>query len=164
MTRLGGIGIAMSFVVACATARPPAPAQRSSESPVASDAEARRKDFDKLLAEHWEYNLSHHPVAASLQGDKRWNDKWPDVSAEGVAANLASTKQFLTRFEVVDVAGFPEQEALTHTLLVRDLREELDNARFEAWKMPVAQVGGIHLQAARIPALLSFGSAKDYED
>src|SRR6185312_4536230 len=39
------------------------------------DLQARRDTLKQLLAEQWEYNLSHSPEFASILGDKRWNDK-----------------------------------------------------------------------------------------
>jgi len=146
---------------ACATTRPP-PAAKA--EPGAPDVEARRRAEKALLAEHWESELSHNPEYASVLGDKRWNDRSYDFSAAAEAARLQRNRGFLARFEAIDVAGFPEQEALTHALMVRALRRRLDEARFEEWKMPVNQMDGIHLDAPRFVALLSFQDAKDYED
>ena len=88
--------------------------------PRTSSPAARRSN--DLLAEHWEYTLSHSPEFASILGDKRWNDKSSDVSA-GADASATSPKsrEFLARFEAIDTTGFPEQEALNKTLMVRDL-------------------------------------------
>ena len=133
------------------------------ESPAAS-LEARRKAFDSLLAEQWEYTLSHSPEFASILGDKRWNDKVSDLSAEEVERDLAKSREFLAGFEAIDTSGFPEQEALTKTLLVRRFKEEIEDARFKTWEMPVTQISGIHLDAPRLVALLSFKTVKDYED
>ena len=142
---------------ACATTRPPT-AMPSPAPPPASAA------LDGLLAEHWEYVLSHSPEYASILGDKRWNDRSSDLSAAAEAADLARTKEFLARFEAIDPAGLGEQDALTRTLLVRAFRETLQDARFESWKMPVNQMNGIHLRAAQFPALLQFQTTKDYDD
>ncbi|MGH9508716.1 MAG: DUF885 domain-containing protein, partial [Terriglobales bacterium] len=71
---------------------------------------------------------------------------------------------FLARFEAIDTTGFPEQEALNKELMVRDLREELEGARFKNWRMPVNQFFGIHIDAPQITALLSFSTVKDYDD
>ncbi|HSE64635.1 MAG TPA: hypothetical protein VLG15_13585, partial [Thermoanaerobaculia bacterium] len=48
------------------------------------DLEARRKQMSDLLAEHWDYTLSHNPEFASILGDKRWNDKVTDFSQEEI--------------------------------------------------------------------------------
>jgi uncharacterized protein (DUF885 family) len=133
-------------------------------APAASDLEARRKALNELLAEEWEYNLSTNPEYASILGDKRWNDQISDFSQEAIDKDLAKTKEFLGRFEAVDTTGFPDQERLNQALMVRQLREGLENARFKGWEMPVTQISGIHLQAPQIVSMLAFSSVKDYED
>ncbi|HMA18843.1 MAG TPA: DUF885 domain-containing protein [Thermoanaerobaculia bacterium] len=130
----------------------------------AADVEARRKQMSDLLAEQWEYTLSHSPEFASILGDKRWNDKVTDFSQEAIEKDLAKTKEYLGRFEAIDPTGFPEQEALTRTLLIRSFREELEDARFKNWEMPVTQIYGIHIQAPQLVNLLSFETVKDYDD
>ncbi|HEX4963157.1 MAG TPA: DUF885 family protein [Thermoanaerobaculia bacterium] len=130
----------------------------------ASDLEARREALNKLLAEQWEYNLSHSPEFASILGDKRWNDQMSDFSQAAIDADLAKSQEFLTRFEAIDTTGFPEQEALNKTLMVRNLKETLDGAKFKGWLMPVNQISGVHLLAAQFPSLLTFTTVKDYDD
>jgi uncharacterized protein (DUF885 family) len=146
----------VASLCACATTRP----ATATPAPAASSTPA----LQSLLAEHWEYVLSHSPEYASILGDKRWNDRSSDLSPAAEAADLARTKEFLARFEAIDPAGLGEQDALTRTLLIRAFREEMDNARFESWKMPVNQMNGIHLRAAQFPALLQFQTTKDYDD
>ncbi len=130
----------------------------------AGDLDARRKALDSLLKEHWEYNLSVNPEFASILGDKRWNDRWSDNTPAAIDANLKKLAEFRARFEAIDTTGFPEQEALNKTLMVRDLKEGLDNAKFKNWEMPVAQNYGIHIQAPGFVQFLSFETVKDYDD
>ncbi len=129
-----------------------------------ADLESRRKAMKDLLSEQWEYTLSHNPEFASILGDKRWNDKLSDFSQEAIDKDLAKTKEFLDRFEAIEPTGFPEQEALTRTLLVRGFREQLEDARFKNWEMPVTQIYGIHIDAPQLVSLLSFETVKDYDD
>jgi len=128
------------------------------------DLEARRKAFQKLLDEQWEYTLSHSPEFASILGDKRWNDKLSDLSIKAILADQEMDKVFLKKFDAVDPTGFPEQEALTRTLLVRGYRESIEDAHWKTWEMPVTQIGGLHLNAPQLVSLLSFETVKDYED
>lgn len=132
--------------------------------PQKSDLEARRKALNDLLAEQWEYTLSTSPEFASILGDKRWNDKVSDASLEAVQKDLMKAREFLARFEAIDTTGFPEQEALNKRLMVRGLREQLDNARFKNWEMPVTQMNGIHIDLPQFIGLLQFTSRKDYDD
>jgi uncharacterized protein (DUF885 family) len=139
-----------------------APAATFAASP--APLEARRKALSDLLAEQWDYTLKRAPEFASILGDKRWNDQLSDFSPRAIDADLVESRKFLARFAAIDTTGFPEQEVLNQELMVRNLREELDQARFKEWEMPVTQISGIHLQAAQFPVALTFTTAKDYED
>ena len=126
--------------------------------------EQRRKALTDLLADRWEYTLRTSPVFASMLGDKRWNDKLEDFSQAAIDKDIEATKSYLVRFEAIDVAGFPPQETLNKKLMVRNLRMELEGAKFKPWEMPVSQFGGIHIELPDMVNILSFESAKDYED
>ena len=130
----------------------------------APDLDARRGQLKALLSEQWEYNLRENPEFASMLGDKRYNDRISDFSEKHVYADLEMTRKFLARFEAVDSAGFPEQEALDKALMTRQLREALEGARFKDWEMPVSQFGGIHIDAPQLVTVLPFDTVKDYED
>src|ERR1700721_611433 len=97
-------------------------------APPQADLEARRKALNDLLAERWEYTLRTSPIYASILGDKRWNDKLDDFSQKAIDNDLEQSRKFLARFDAINTSGFPEQEAMTKTLLVRDLRLSLDEA------------------------------------
>jgi uncharacterized protein (DUF885 family) len=129
-----------------------------------SDLESRRKALSDLLAEQWEYTLRTSPIFASILGDKRWNDQLDDFSQAGIDKDLQETQKFLVRFQAIDASGFPEQEALNQTLMVRDLQMKLEGARFKDWEMPVAQNYGVHIDLPQLVSVLSFESVKDYED
>jgi uncharacterized protein (DUF885 family) len=125
---------------------------------------ARRAALRALLEEEWQYTLKTNPELASLLGDKRYNDQLSDVSLAAVEHDLAVKRELLVRFEAIDTGGFPEQEALDRRLMVRDLREEIEGARFKTWEMPVDQQNGIQIGAPVLPAMLSYTTVKDYDD
>jgi uncharacterized protein (DUF885 family) len=129
-----------------------------------ANLESRRKALNDLLHEQWEYTMRRNPIYASILGDKRYNDKLDDFSQQAIDDNLEQTRRFLDRFEAIDTTGFPEQEALNKELMVRDLKMDLEGARFKPWEMPVNQFSGIHIDAPQLVSVLSFESVKDYED
>jgi uncharacterized protein (DUF885 family) len=139
----------------------PAPAVAA---PTAPPLEARRAALTALLAEHWEATLRNQPELASILGDRRYNDQWSDLSLAAIAKRLADGKAFLARFEAIDTTGFPEQEVLNQQLMLRNLRQEQDEARFEDWLMPVNQFGGVHILLPGLVPMLPFATVKDYED
>ncbi len=133
-------------------------------APPQSDLEGRRKALNDLLAERWEYTLRTSPIFASILGDKRWNDKIDDFSQKAIDDDLEQSKKYLARFEAIDTTGFPEQEALNKTLMVRDLRMALEGARFKPWEMPVSQVDGLPIELPELVTVFSFETVKDYDD
>ncbi|HKE55122.1 MAG TPA: DUF885 domain-containing protein [Pyrinomonadaceae bacterium] len=130
----------------------------------AMPVEARIKQLHQLLDEQWEYTLRTNPEFASVLGDKRYNDKLSDNSQAAIDSDLRQTKVFLQKFEAIDATGFPEQEQLNRDLMVLNLRERLEGAKFKDWEMPVTQFGGIHLDMPQLVTSLSFATVKDYDD
>ncbi len=130
----------------------------------AADLDRRLKALSDLLDEHWEYTMKQNPEYASILGDKRYNAEVSDSSEGAVKREQAETKKWLARFEAIDTRGFSETQKLNRDLMVRDLRQSVQWAKFRNWQMPVNQMGGIHLGAAQFPSMLTFQSAKDYDD
>ncbi len=126
--------------------------------------DARRAELNRLLTDEWQYTLRTQPELATQVGDDRYNDQLSDFSDKAIADDLEHTRQALTRFEAIDIAGFPEQEKLNQALMVRSLREALDAAQFKDWEMPATQFGGIHLGYASLASDSPFRNAKDYQD
>src|SRR5260370_4983674 len=124
----------------------------------------RRKQLSDLLAEHWEYTMRTNPEWASMLGDKRFNDKLSDLSEKAVYADLEEQKKVLQRFKSIDAAGFPEQEGLNKTLMVRNIELQLEGAKFREWEMPVTQFNGLHINLPQLVSVLPFDTKKDYED
>jgi uncharacterized protein (DUF885 family) len=130
----------------------------------AQDLDKRRKALQDLLHEHWEYTLRTQPEFASILGDKRYNDRSGDFSEAAIRKDAEESRRFLRRAEAIGSSGFAEQETLDKVLFIHMLRENLENFELKEWEMPVTQISGVHLFAAQFPSLLTFNSAKDYDD
>src|SRR4029077_2212271 len=94
----------------------------SAHSSDAQSLDARRQQLNKLIAEEWEYELRESPELDTIIGDYRYNDRWSDGSRAHVAQTKKALQAWLARFEAVDITGFPEQEKLNQSLMVRDLK------------------------------------------
>jgi uncharacterized protein (DUF885 family) len=124
----------------------------------------RSKALSKLFAEIWEDNLKHSPEYASYLGDKRYNDQLTDYSVQAVNASLERGRAFIERLSEIDTTGLPEQEQLSAKLMLRDLIDAQEGAKFKEWQMPVNQFGGFHTEMPRMVDNLSFETVKDYDD
>ena len=54
-----------------------------------ADANALARALHALFDREWEWELTQDPLWASYLGDRRWNDRWPDISAATLAARQA---------------------------------------------------------------------------
>jgi uncharacterized protein (DUF885 family) len=135
------------------------PAQTSSPT-----LDTRRAELNRLLSDQWEYTLRTSPELATNTGDSRYNDRLSDFSDKAIAEGVQHARQTLQKFEALDISGFPEQEKLSHALMVRSLREDIESARFKSWEMPATQFGGIHLEYASLAFYVPLRTVKDYEN
>lgn len=126
--------------------------------------EARRQQLLALFDEQWQYEMRVHPEWATSLGDNRYNDRLEDESIEFIQDDLEQTRKFLARFEAIDPAGLPDQDALSRQLIIRELRQDIEGAQFKHWEMPVNQRDGPHLELPDLVTLTPFNTSKDYEN
>lgn len=139
-----------------------APSPQKTIAPAQATVESRRRQLLSLFDEQWEYELRVDPEFATALGDKRYNDRLSDHSSAFQESDLEQKRKFLARIEAIDPTGFDAQDALSRTLMIRSLREEIEGARFKSWEMPVNQMGGPHLNLPELVSLTPFHEASDY--
>ena len=139
-------------------------AQSTATEPAASPLAVRQRTLDRIFSDIWEDRLKHEPDFASIIGDNRYNDQLPDYSVQAYNENLARERAFLTRLAEVDTTGMTNQEQLSKELMVRELVQDQEEARFKPWEMPITQFGGLQLDLPQLVGQLSFKSVKDYDD
>ncbi|HVJ09068.1 MAG TPA: DUF885 family protein [Acidisarcina sp.] len=126
--------------------------------------EGRRKALNAVLSDVWEDRLRTSPEFASSIGDSRYNDQLSDYSIKAYNENLARGRAYLLRLSEIDTTGLTDQEKLSSDLMVRDLVNEQDEARFKPWQMPLNQFSGLHTELPQLVDQLSFKTVKDYDD
>jgi uncharacterized protein (DUF885 family) len=129
-----------------------------------TNLETRRKQLNQLIAEEWEYEMQESPERATVVGDYRYNDKWSDSSLAHVPVQRAELQKWLTKFQEVDTAGFPEKEKLNQQLMVRNLEEQIEYIDLKLFLMPVDQFNGVHLNLAVFVSFIPFETTKQYDD
>jgi uncharacterized protein (DUF885 family) len=157
MKRLGATCLSI-FVVCCSSGL--CLAQQSS----ASSLESRRTRFREAIAAHWQYQLKTHPEFATYVGDPHYNDRLSDFSPQAVAAEDEEDKRQLALFTAIDSSEFSPEELLDKELMLRGLRQEIEDTQLKLWEMPVNQTNGIHMNLAFMPAQMPFNSVKDYDN
>src|SRR6202050_3999864 len=127
-------------------------------------AESRRDQLRSLFDEGWQYTLRTNPEWATALGDSRYNDRLSDNSPQFFQSDLEQRRKFLARFEAINPATLPPQDALSRQLMMRALREQIEGSQFKNWEMPVNQMDGPHLDLPDLVVLTPFNTAADYRN
>lgn len=71
----------------------------ASHSTFAADATKALHDF---FAAEWDYTMQRNPTWASQLGDRRWNDRWEDLSPAAIEAEHQHNRDAVARLRKVD--------------------------------------------------------------
>ena len=69
-------------------------------SPGARAAQSRR--LNALIDSEWEWRLKQQPTFASYLGDRRYNDRWPDVSLAAITSRHEHRRDVLKQLDTID--------------------------------------------------------------
>jgi len=100
--------------------------------------------------------------AAPSSGEKK--SLLGDFSLAESARQDAINRGFRTRLAAISSDGFPEQDRISHELMLRELDQRMTDYSLKTYEMPLTQFRGIHTDLADVPRSLPFHSVKDYED
>ena len=126
----------------------------------ASSADAR---LERFLEGEWQRTLEDNPTWASSLGDRRWNDRWPDLSLEAIAARHDADVAALARLDAIDARALAPPGRLDLEMYRRVLDERIESHRYRRHLVPFNQRGGPH-NAYDTVERLRLASVQDYED
>jgi uncharacterized protein (DUF885 family) len=130
----------------------------------ATSVESRLAEQNALFDEQYESDLKAHPETATAYGDYRYNDQLGDVSLAGINSQEARDSGFLQRLNAISTAGFAEQDAMSHQVMVRSLEQRIADFGFKEYEMPVNQMSGPHTRLADLPLAVPLDTQQQYED
>lgn len=116
-----------------------------------------------LFDEEWEYTLEQAPTFASHLGDKRYNDRWPDVSLPAMQRRHAHQLEVLQRLAKIDLASLSATDKLNYRLFRRQVEIDADEFAFNWHLVPLDHRSGIQDESS-VADSLAFTTIKDYED
>ena len=73
--------------------------------------------LEALFAAEWDYRMEQNPTWASSLGDRRWNDRWPDVSLEAVEKRHAHDREVLVKLRSIPRSRLSAGPRLNYDLL-----------------------------------------------
>jgi uncharacterized protein (DUF885 family) len=102
---------------------------------------------DELMTvcdEYWDGFLAAYPSAATLLGDRRFDDRIEDLSAEAEQLLHDSWAGQMARLDSIDVASLDRTDRVTHGLLRTELTRGIEGLAERRTEMASDQMDGVH--------------------
>ncbi len=117
----------------------------------------------KLFDADWEYQMEQFPTFASTLGDRRWNDRWDDISLAAIEKRQQHKLDSIAQLKKIDRQKLSSADQLNYDLYLKELTYDTEEYKFRTYLLPINQRGGIQSED-ELAELLRFQTVKDYED
>jgi len=117
-----------------------------------------------LLEEAWQFELREDPLLATQVGDHRYNAELPRLTVADVERRVEAKRQFLRRADAIAGDGLARPEQINLQLFRRQLRDEIAEAEFKTYLMPITNREGFHVSFPELRRNVPLRTAGDYEN
>src|SRR4029079_17260771 len=121
------------------------------------------KTVHDLFAAEWDYQMEQHHTSASTLGDRRWNDRWSDISLEAIGKRHDHDIETLANLKKIDRGALSNADQLNYDLFKKNYENEVESFQCRWYLLPLSQLEGVHT-VNRLADALRFETLKDYED
>ena len=99
---------------------------------VFSQEDSATKGLNELLHREWEYELGQNPTRASSLGDRRWNDRWRDLSLEAIKRRHEHKLSVLAELAKIDRSKLSRSDQLNYDLFKKEYETDVEAGRVAA--------------------------------
>ena len=158
------------LILQCVFSRAIAQGQNSTIPEIHTSAQSTKVVADRLAAqnalfkEQFEDDMRASPESETARGDYRDNAILDDYSLAASSKQNAVDRAYRAKLEAISTEGFPEQDRLSHNLLLHVLDNRIADYELKDYEMPISQMQGIHNSLADLPNSVPLDTVKHYED
>lgn len=95
-----------------------------------------------LADRFWEGVLERDPLWATILGDERYNDRWPDIGADGRAADEAAYRSVLQEASAIPAEGLDAEQVITRDLLILVAENQLESLAQKQYQLAIDHMSG----------------------
>jgi uncharacterized protein (DUF885 family) len=95
-----------------------------------------------LADRFWDGVLEREPTWATVLGDERFNDRWPDLGPDGRAAEEAAYRSVLAEAGEIPVDGLDPEQVITRDLLVLVAENHLEALAQKQYQLAIDHMSG----------------------
>ena len=125
---------------------------------------ARLAAQNALFKEQFEDDMRASPESETARGDYRDNAVLDDYSLAASTKQNAVDRSYRAKLAAISAEGFPEQDRISHDLLLHVLDNRIADYELKNYEMPVSQMQGIHNSLADLPNSVPLDTVQHYED
>jgi len=103
-----------------------------------------------LADRFWDGVLERDPLWATLLGDERFNDRWPDLGADGRAVDEAAYRSVLAEAEAIPADGLDPEQVITRDLLMLVAGNQLEALAQKQCQLAVDHMSGPQIWPAQV--------------
>ncbi len=145
-----------------------ATAMPQSAAPTAADAATPAGRLAALYDDIWQRWLREDPTLATSVGDRRYDDRWPDLSPAAVARAAQEDRESLAALETIGPGGLSAADRTTYEVVKLQLERRLSLAPFEPAVYAVSHLGSLQSatspqSASELQEVAPFANVADYE-
>lgn len=130
---------------------------------IGAQAQTAAERLNALFEQEWEYSMRTSPVWASILGDRRWNDRWADLSLRARAAHEVHQRDVLEELRRISTSELAPDDRLNYELFHRSVTVDLERSAMMLYLMPLDHRNGVQTMNDTADAL-RFETLKDYKD
>ena len=105
---------------------------------------------NSLADRFWDGVLERDPLWATLLGDERFNDRWPDLGADGRAADEAAYRSVLAEAGAIPPEGLDPEQVITRDLLILVAENQLEALAQKQYQIAIDHMSGPQIWAAQV--------------
>ncbi|MFT6407119.1 MAG: hypothetical protein ACJAQ6_000529 [Arenicella sp.] len=119
--------------------------------------------FEKLMDAHWATQLKQSPEFATSLGVRDYDHLLSDPSLEAYDAAVEQAESFITKLDAIKLTKLSEANRLNHSLLLLDLRNEVEASKHGGKYLIMNNRSGPHLSLTGMSSRLPFFKLSDYQ-
>jgi len=127
-----------------------------------SDASAAER-LHALFAAEWDWTMEQNPTWASALGDRRWNDRWEDLSPEAFEARETHQRAALARLAAIPRAELDREDQVSYDVFRYLYETQVEGYQYRGHYIRTNTYDGVQT-VQRLADSLRFETEQDYRD
>jgi len=117
-----------------------------------------------LFDQRWENSLRESPFLATNIGDRRFNDRLPEVGLAAEKRRSDSTRAFLARLRAIPRDSLSRADQINRDIAERGMKESLESSELGGFLIPITNREGFHTGFPELHQRTPLRTSQDYRN